>query len=81
MITGLLLSMAEAKYEDILADYMVSSTYLDNPVAHPIPSNWENMHSFLALNQWFGGVETFLTKRCGLSADDYNTVRNRILGR
>ena len=80
MVTGLLLSIASVNREDILSDYQVSSTYLDNPVAHPIPSNPENLISYLALNDWFGGVETFLVNRCGLSQADYNTIRDRLLG-
>jgi protein tyrosine/serine phosphatase len=93
IVTALLLSLAGVPREDVVADYALSETMLrldellatldDEQRARAerfARSEAATIEAFLEeLDTRYGGVETYLREECGLSDDDLEHARDRLV--
>ena len=78
MLAALLLSLAEARREDIIADYEISYTLLPHPGPEIWPSLPENIIGYLDKLEEYGGARCLLLERCALDPALLDAVFQRL---
>ena len=77
LLSMLLLGLADVSKEDIVANYSVSSIYLNNPNSK-CPSYPENMEKTLEhIYNNYGSVDNYLVS-CGISSENLSNVKARL---